>query len=134
MSKQYRSRVPRGQSAGGQFARERLTESKVSLVGASSMNQRDNSGAPEWNFNPDQFGEEQMHTVMGDPESSLSDRLSAVQSMNSGAPDLALADRDPLIRAQVIGLVGSTADHEKQALADPETRRIYEFLTQQRQR
>ncbi|MGP5262758.1 hypothetical protein [Glutamicibacter arilaitensis] len=134
MSKQYRNRVPRGQSTGGQFARERRNESKVSLTGATNAGTPDGPGGSETDFGPDKFGEEEMKAVMSDMESTIAERISAVHSMNSGAPDLALADRDPLIRAQTIGLVGSTPEQQEQAIQDPETRRIYEFLTQKNHR
>ncbi|MGP4994594.1 hypothetical protein [Glutamicibacter ardleyensis] len=72
-----------------------------------------------------------MRSVMEDPKSDLAERLSAVHSMNPGASDLALADSDPLVRAQTVGLVDSTQEQWNEAMSDPETRRIYNFLTQE---
>lgn len=129
MDKQYRKRVPKGQSTGGQFASERKNESKVSLTGEKQpglVNRREGSA----DFSPESFGEEQMKAVMADTNSDISARFSAVHSMNVGASDLALADNDPLIRAQTVGIVDSTQEQWNQAMSDPETRRIYNFLTQ----
>lgn len=129
MDKQYRKRVPKGQSTGGQFARERKGEAKISLLGPAQPDQGD---SPEGraDFSPRLFGEEQMRAVMENPASDMNDRLSAVHSMNHGASDLALADNDPLIRAQTVGLVDATQEQWDKAMSDPKTRRIYNFLTQ----
>lgn len=129
MDKQFRKRVPKGQSTGGQFSRERKNEAKVSLMGTAQPDQGE-APEPRDDFSPESFGEEQMRAVMEDPSSDANDRLSAVHSMNLGASDLALTDNDPLIRAQTLGLVDATQEQWDKAMSDPETRRIYNFLTQ----
>lgn len=129
MDKQFRKRVPKGQSTGGQFARERKNESKVSLMGSAESDQG-SASQPATDFSPQSFGEERMRAVLEDQSSDVNDRLSAVHSMNVGASDLALADNDPLIRAQTVGLVGATQEQWDEALSDPETKRIYNFLTE----